>query len=428
MTMMGEQQLITPHLILREHSKVTPADHELLQGMELSVEDRSFLATLTERIRVDELRSGLRIETGSFIGSVQLSGLRLSIVPKIGLGGVMDMIRYTYKLNPTVYRHTVAYDVAQSGLVDLFAEALLSEVERLARRGLSAFYKTREEALSMPRGRISMRSAATRIGRVAVECRYDEFTSNTSLNQTLAAGLRLASRVVMDRNLSFRLLRTRDRYLCDQDPIQLDRIAVKNLIAGLDRRTSHYSGALIWIKMLVECCRLGRHESSGESSQFGFLLNMNLLFERFLERFFESTAPPGYWVATQSSFGSIYRYTLNPRGWSKPTLRPDLVFHKRGRVMAVGDAKYKDRTDQSLEASELYQLTMYGLMVPQRLPRQVFLFHPLATGLQDQPCALEFDAPGAPAVKISVVGVPVARILEGEEIGWGELRVLAGEG
>jgi len=397
-----------------------PAQHPVLKEARLAPEDRLTLEGLGPRkLLIRELLSGLEIETFSHIGSVGLSGLRVSIIPKIGLANVMGMVRYAYAFHPESLTTSVDYAQAVSGLADLLAEALLHQVERLARRGLSSYYRETEELLLSPRGRLCMQSAARRMGRVAITCRYDDYTANSPLNQALAEGLRLAALLVYDRDLAFRLQRARDRYFADQTGIQLSERSVQELLNSLDRRTSHYREPLSLVKLVVEGCRLSRHQSEGPATQFSFLLNMNLLFEKFLERYFQRTSPFGYNVLTQSSQSGHFRYVLNPHRWNTPTLRPDLLLLKRGRVVAVGDAKYKNRTDAPPSPSDLYQLTMYGLSFPQGSWRQVFLFHPLASGQTDQPVRVEYDVPGVPRVSICLLGVPVDKILEEGDEAWG---------
>lgn len=392
----------------------------MLKQARLTPDDRRLLQTLGARkLLVRELLSGLEIETFSHIGSIGLNALRVSIIPKIGLANVMGMIRYAYAFHPESLTATVNYAQAEKGLADLLAEALLHQVERLARRGLSSFYRETEELLLSPRGRLCMRSAARRMGRVAITCRYDDYTANSPLNQALAEGLRLAALVVSEHDLACRLQRARDRYFSEQTRVPLNERRVHELLSSLDRRTSHYREPLTLVKLVVEGCRLSEHQSEGGATQFSFLLNMNLLFEKFLERYFHRTSPLGYSVLTQSSQSGHFRYVLNPHRWYSPTLRPDLLFIKRGQIVAVGDAKYKDRTVDPPSPSDLYQLTLYGLSFPRGSQRQVFLFHPLASGRFDQPVRVEYDVPGSPRVDICLQGVPVDKILvEGDEA-WG---------
>ena len=149
-----------------------------------------------------------------------------------------------------------------------------------------------------------------------------------------------------------------------------------------------------------------------------FLLNMNVLFERFLERYFQRTAQPGCEARTQFSQSGFYRYTQNPRHWSHPSLRPDLLFFHQGKILAVGDAKYKNLSKSGPSPVDLYQLTLYGLSFGTSHQRRVFLFHPLHSTQVDQPSQVQFQVPSAPSVNICLLGVPVDRILNEGDSAW----------
>lgn len=396
-------------ITLSEWSCAGPGEFEGLRGAELTDTDRAFLAGLDGRaLQVSELKAGLKICSQHFVGTVQLSGLRISIVPKLGLQNVLGMVAFAHSIPVSRYDRLAGYQRSSEGLADLLAEAYLRQVETLARRGLSARYQAQEEHLTSPRGRICMRSAATRVGTVAVKCRYDEYNTDHALNRALAQGLRLASRVVLDRELGFQLLRARDRLFGELEPVSLGPHQLAELLCGLDRSTSHYRPALSLLQLLVEGCRLQQHVPAGEAIQLSFLLDMNLLFERFLESYFRQTAPRYYQVLTQSSHSEHFSYSENPRRWNRPVMRPDLLFSRSGQIIAVGDAKYKDRVGKGIESSELYQLTVYGMS----FARRVFLFHPLDLGQGDRPAKLEYSPLHSPSVSIEVVGVPVDDILK----------------
>jgi 5-methylcytosine-specific restriction enzyme subunit McrC len=52
---------------------------------------------------------------------------------------------------------------------------------------------------------------------------------------------------------------------------------------------------------------------------------------------------------------------FNPRRKRAPTPKPDYVFTKDGRVVAIADAKYRDLWEHDLGRDMLYQLTICAL-------------------------------------------------------------------
>jgi len=89
-----------------------------------------------------------------------------------------------------------------------------------------------------------------------------------------------------------------------------------------------------------------------------FTLNMNMVFERFLGRYLHS--PEDVRMSIQDVRFDVFSYLENAGGWNQPTIRPDFVFHRRKQVVAVADAKYKNRLDNP---------PSFGRAVPAHDPR-----------------------------------------------------------
>ncbi len=408
-----------PTLRLREWTCRGPTDPDarILHGRQLTDADRRVLGDLKgTSLAVEELRAGLRVTTGAHVGTVTFTDFRIVVLPKIGLRNLMRMVGFAFELDDLrLSESSSRYALGADGLVDLLGLSLLHAVERLVRGGLLPRYETRLDDLPSPRGRIDILHAATHPRRGRLRCEFDELTDDHLLNQALAAGRRLAARVVDNRDLGMDLARAADRFFADHQRVRLDADVLARAHAQLSRRSSHYQTAMQLISLLFDGSRLEDHAAEGRTSLASFLLNMNDVFERFLERHLRRVAPPGLTVLGQDRRDDAFQYAANPSGWHRPTIRPDLVFRQRGSVLAIGDAKYKNRHDNPPSSAELYQLTTYGLAYPLPAPRTVLLFHPLAERETDRPASLTF-APGAVSepVEIRLVGVPVDRILEGE--------------
>lgn len=150
-----------------------------------------------------------------------------------------------------------------------------------------------------------------------------------------------------------------------------------------------------------------------------FTLNMNMVFERFLGRYLAENGPDDIRISAQDVRSDVFSYLENAGGWNQPTIRPDFVFRQRRRVIAVADAKYKNRHEHPPSSAELYQLTAYGLAYAMPEPREVLLLHPLASGELERATTLLF-APSAAnqQVRIRLVGVPVDGLLDGTVARW----------
>lgn len=414
-----------PTIRIREWSTLSPdatGDGALLRGLRLTAADQELLAELEGRssLRFTELRSGLALSVGPHIGTVSLSGLRIVIMPKIRIDNLMRLVAYAFDLSDlTVTQTRTVYDTANEGLIDLLGVSLLRAVERIARGGLLPDYQTRNEDLATPRGRLDMRHIATHPRRATLRCTYDDLTQDHRINQVVAAGLRLASRVMQSSDLRLDLARGADRIFGDLTRIDLDAETLRTVVDGLDRRSSHYRTALTLIALIHQGARLGEHQSAGQMPLSSFTLNMNMVFERFLGRYFRETAPADVRISAQDVRSDVFSYLENSGGWNQPTIRPDFVFRRRRKVVAVADAKYKNRHEHPPTSAELYQLTTYGLAYAMPEPREVLLLHPLTSGETDRTTTLLF-APSAAGqqVRIRLVGVPVDGVLDGTVGRW----------
>lgn len=407
-----------PVLTLREWSRATPEDTPLLRKRCLTDADRRVLAGLARHtsLRVVELRQGLLVEVGPHIGTVALSGIRIDILPKLRLDRVMALVTQAFTLDDLCLLPEVGEQTpAAQGFVDLLGLALLRGVRSLVRRGLTRRYQAREESLSCPQGRIDFRRRISAPRQAALPCRFQDLNERHLLNQVLAAGLRLAADLVHSARLRDEIRGTVERCFGAQRRLTLTRSVLLAARAGLDRQTQHYATALKLIVLLAEGSRLGHYAAHGGGLLLGgFLLDMNRVFERFVTRYLQHHAPREIQVLSQDTRTGVFAYLDNPGGWRQPAIRPDLVFMRHGRPLAIGDAKYQDHSRQPPDAAELYQLVTYALAYALPAPREVMLLYPLAADRRAKPAALLFTPDGAlDRVRIRLVGVPLDELLNG---------------
>lgn len=414
-----------PTLRIREWQKITPASPgggPLLQGAYLTDSDRELLAELEQRssLKVTELRSGLAVSVGPHIGTISLSQLRIVIMPKLRIDSLMRMIAFAFELSDIwVTEPWSEYSSGEEGMIDLLGVSLLRSVERLARGGLLPDYQTRCDDLTRPRGRLDMHHIASHPRRTTLRCTYDEHTVDHSINQIVAAGLRLASKVMQTVDLRLDLARAADRFFGDLSRISLEADLLRGHVERLDRRSSHYRTALTLITLIYQGAYLRDHEEAGKMPLVSFTLNMNRVFEKFLERYFRKTAPETVRVSGQDTRTDVFTYLENGGGWKQPTIRPDIVIRSRTGVIAVADAKYKNRHEHPPASSELQQLSIYGLAYQMPEPREVLILHPLSSGEIDRVTTVLFAPPAAKQqVRIRMVGVPIGALLDGTTGNW----------
>ena len=182
----------------------------------LTERDRVLAGSLSAadgNVHVEELRSGVRVRTSSWIGVVRFEGFEFRVVPKLVGGnlGVLEMLEYASGLDALARLRGVRElaTSAEGRLVDLLALLLAEASERLLREGLLADYVTHEEPLEILRGRLLVtEQVVKRFGRLdRLECRFDEFETDIMENRLVTVALGLARRVCHDPEIRRRVSR-----------------------------------------------------------------------------------------------------------------------------------------------------------------------------------------------------------------------------
>jgi 5-methylcytosine-specific restriction enzyme subunit McrC len=321
----------------------------------------------------------LRIRARSWVGVVRVAGREIRIVPKYTHGslGVLTMLRYSSGATPEQVHSARTLQGGDRNLLDLVCLALADESEMVVRQGVLQDYVEHERALPALRGRmLADRQVRLHYGQVeAIECRFDELEADIAENRILAAGLAVAVRACADAAIRARVRRLAAAFaeLCSVADGTAD--AAESM--DYTRRNRHYAAGHVWARLLL--AQQGIHDlyAAAAPRTQAFLLDMNVLFERFIAQVLEDSASgTPFRVERQSSSGSIIVDALNGRTYTR--VRPDvLVRHsERGDTYPV-DTKYKLYDERHVAPEDIYQAFLYAFAFhPGHGPRQASLVYP----------------------------------------------------
>jgi 5-methylcytosine-specific restriction enzyme subunit McrC len=387
-------------------SQPTPVDRRLGEAIEAD----------GRRLRIRWLADGhAEITTYSWIGVVRFEQAELHIVPKACGGnlGVLRMLQYASglgALREIAAVRTMAADGAN--LRDLVCLLVARTSEEILRRGPVREYVTREDALPALRGRLlGDRQLLRRFGQLdQLECRYDEYETDTLDNQVLAAGLEVAARTASAPTVRAHARRVATDYAGVCDPTGLDPAAAATQL-HYTRQNAHYRNAHHWSLLLLTGNAIRDLYRGGLGRAPVFLLDMNRLFEDFVSRLVtEAMAGTGVRVQPQARDRSVLvnETTARPYG----TVIPDLLL-MRGPWQLVVDIKYKLYDERNVEPGDLYQAFLYAQALARpgphpQLPTTVLIHPGEALGLHR---VLIRDATGRSAARVRTMALDLSAVL-----------------
>jgi 5-methylcytosine-specific restriction enzyme subunit McrC len=235
---------------------------------------------------------------------------------------------------------------------------------------------------------------------------YHPRTLDTALNGALCSGLRLALLATRDLELRVHLRRLMAEMDLEPGVAELDLGSLAGVRNGLDRRTAHYSPALVLIGLLLGGQSLSLDAPASELPLEGFLFDMNRFFQTLLSRFLREHLV-NLTLLDEHQLHGVFSYDPhhNPQNRRARVPRPDFVVRQGQRSLAVLDAKYRDLWERDLPREMLYQLAVYALTESADHPVTTILYPTLS----DQACdpVVTFQNAVSGANKARVVLRPV---------------------
>ena len=299
-----------------------------------------------------------RLVPNSRVGTLVFDQLRILIRPKVNLPNVFFLLGYGAGLPEWTTSH-FPFDL-EGDLLRAVSWMFEAEVASAIPRGLARGYVDRQDALLTLRGRIDFtRQISARAGLpIPLECNFQEYSDDVSLNRKLkAAHVQLLRLAGLDDAVAKRL-RAWLRAFVDVEDESFDRPFPDH---EFDRLTAHWERAGRLAELIL------RRETlvDREGSTYGraFTVDMNKLFERFIERVVEERAQQARVQLIPQA-----RRQLSRSAWMKP----DLVISRRGVDGAVGDVKYKRLDIEDMPHADLYQLLAYCTSMG--LPRGILIY------------------------------------------------------
>jgi len=288
--------------------------------------------------------------------------LSVAIQPKVPVGNLFRMVEVAYSLERRLSGiefpdgRPVSCETVED-LFDRLARILANGTLLRLKRGLHREYLGREEDLPFVRGSMDVEPLIRRGVTAAIHCRFQELTPDVADNQILLWTLRRVARSAFASEETRGSVRQAVRAMGGAVAVEPFR--------GIDCRDRVYSRLNLDYEVLHGVCRFfldgeGPACEIGEETMVPFLVDMDLLFEKFVGMWLvaklEARAPGRFSVWLQKD------EAVDPGKRVQATI--DVVIRDRwlnGAAVAVLDTKYKSSSYPA--AQDIYQVNAYADLV-----------------------------------------------------------------
>lgn len=327
---------------------------------------------LKQKIKVFmNLAGNQMIETQQYVGYIILEHHIISITPKIPRITLLNMVKYTLNLPELMPGHFELSE--ENNYYDFLVLFLLLEIEDLLERGLITGYKNFEDNLNRLRGKIlfeeNIINNYDRNDKLL--CSFSEISQDIQENQIIKYTLFYLSRCsFLDEDINSEILRYYNRF----NHISLKPIS-STIFKSLEYTplNQHYKPVLILCELFLRDSSID-DENLGAATVNSFLIDMNILFERFVVNLIKERLI-NYEVEEQKTiFADIDE---------KLKLKYDILLSQNGEPILILDTKYK-KFEENPEPSDVSQLISYcnsihvkncGLIYPEKLSNILYRLH-----------------------------------------------------
>ncbi len=314
-------------------------------------------------------RKGLRAR--GVVGVIATPECQLEILPKIEGGGETNVSDATLRAR-LIHMLSVTHDLpieagamTQLGwqretVLELLIRLFCAKLTDAVRQGMARHYLEHEDDLPALRGRLEVtrQFSTLAVSPQKLACRFDALSPDIALNQVMRAVVTKLSRLTAapDNQRALRELSFVYADVTDVPPSALrwDRIV-------LDRTNRRWRDLLSLARLFLSDRH--QHTSAGTIDGHALLFEMNVLFEKYVERILSrALAVTGFRVSSQGG----HRDCLYEGDIGRFRTRPDLIIRQDERIVLIIDTKWKritpsiDDPKQGVSQADVYQLMAYG--------------------------------------------------------------------
>lgn len=311
--------------------------------------------------------NGSAVTAQQYVGVCQVGDLTIEVLPKIDIEvshvrkNLVAMIAATADLaikdGGAAYVGTQNYCILDI-LIKLFGEKLFEQL----RRGLVRQYETRDENLSVLRGRLNVvQQMRVNIGNPErLYCRYQEFLEDIPLNQVFKATLRRLLKFARQTS-SQRLLAELLLMLDTVSDVPVAKLAWQEV--HFDRMNERYRPSFKLAEMFLK--NMPPDVTGGLYEGFSLFFDMNVLFEEYIGRTAQRVMrDSGVAVSLQGKGGNQRYVARDSKENGAFAMKPDIVGVRKGLYEWILDTKWKMLSQvewrEGVAQADMYQMYAYA--------------------------------------------------------------------
>lgn len=295
------------------------------------------------------------IKATAYVGTVVIGAVRVLVRPKVANANLFHLLEaggQALDVRPEAFEYDRTGD-----LVPSFATFFARVAETALARGVHRAYDEREGALLAVRGRIAVAAQQRQLGLpLPIACRFDEYTGDVPLNRIVKAAAERLSRLRAVTSTTRSALAAILARFEEVSSLQGPELRTPTIF---NRLNLHYRSVERLARMVLDST--SPLDVVGDTEAGAFLINMNSVFEEFVEARLRE-----YLAGELQVEGQGTRWMDS--GHRVVQLVPDLIFRRGSQPVYVGDTKYKLLVEEEKGRNpDYYQLLAYttALDVPE---------------------------------------------------------------
>ena len=357
------------------------------------------------------------LRAGRVVGTVTCGHVRIEIHPKtVERDGTQDrefllnLLRFSGHLRGYHWaRGSVPQSTAEP--IEILIAEIADDISAGLREGVPQRYQNIDAEIPTIRGRVNLGRLSTRLPtqHAGIPVRHAPLTIDNHLSRLIKWVAQTLLRVS-------RSVRTQEKLRAAINALRM--VDLRGFSASevhsleLSRFESGWQPTLTLARLLLEGSSFNP-TLAGRLDAIAVVFSLERLFERCLRQLLPAALPDaGFSVSHRTD--TLYMLTSRERGDKAVRIRPDFIYRKDKRAVAVADAKWKrlshDSVTFGLTPADVYQVSAYLLRY--QLRHALLLFP--KTEWMPGSWSSTYDIPGTGLV-VQIVGVDIESLVSPHE-------------